>query len=114
MRELVLDLTKILGTVCPTFHHVPQEVPYPHITLEPINSLYGLPWGPTIVTVTVKIWSRYAGTQEVLKLAKRVENIIYSYQKGSIKLMESALFHLKEEAIRVHTFRLKVKVATHE
>lgn len=110
MRELFLDLTKILAPVCPVFHHVPPEAPYPYMTLEPLSSLQGLPWGPTLVTFTLKIWSRYAGTKEILKLAKTVDALLHTYQKGSLKVMESSLALLKEGETRVHTFSIKARV----
>jgi len=110
MRELFLDLTKLLGQVCPVFQHVPSEALYPYMTLEPLNSLQGLPWGPTFVTFTVKIWSRYAGTKEILKLAKVVESLLYTYQKGSLKVMKSGLSLLKDGDIRVHTFSVKARI----
>ncbi len=110
MRELFLDLTKLLEHVCPVFQHVPADPPHPYITLEPTQSLQGLPWGPTLVTFTVKIWSRYSGTKEILKLAKGVESLLYTYQKGSLKVMKSGLSLLKDEETRVHTFSIKARV----
>ncbi|MBI2707868.1 MAG: hypothetical protein HYX35_06135 [Proteobacteria bacterium] len=110
MRELFLDLTKTLEQVCPVFQHVPPESPYPYMTLEPLHSLQGLPWGPTLVTFTLKIWSQYAGTKEILKLAKTVEEMLHTYQVGSLKVMKSGLSLLRDRETRVHTFSIKARI----
>jgi len=110
MRDFFLDLTKVLSQVCPVFLHVPPEATYPYMTLEPINSLQGIPKGPTLITFTLKIWSQYAGTKEILRMAKRVEPLLHAYQKGSLKIMKSGIALLKEGNTRVHTFNIKARV----
>jgi hypothetical protein len=114
MRDFILDLTKTLTPLCPTFLHVPPETPYPHISIEPLQSLMGVPWGPTIVTLVIKIWSQYAGTKEILILAKGVERILRYYEKANIKVAESGLALSGDGTTRIHTFRLKAKVEVHE
>jgi hypothetical protein len=112
MGELLMTLSTTLGQVCPTFLQVPSHTAYPYITLEPEQSLQGLPWGPRMVIISVKIWSRYAGTQEILKLAREAEAYLQGYhpQAGSLKILESTLTLLKDGQTRVHTFRIKVRL----
>ena len=107
MRELLLDLLSLFTNVCPTFITVPSKTAYPYITLEPELVLLGLPWGPQVVTFSVKVWSRYAGTHEILKLAKAAEDLIQNYEKVSLKIRESSLVLLKDGQTRLHTFQLK-------
>jgi hypothetical protein len=114
MRKFCSDLTKALSRICPAFLQVPPEAPYPYITVEPQTSLQGLPWGPTLATLKVKIWSRYAGTQEILKMARKAEQIFYIQQQGSLKIMQSALTLLTDKQTRVHTFSLKARIPSHE
>lgn len=114
MRNFILDLSKSLTPLCPTFLHVPPETPYPHISIEPLQSLMGVPWGPTIVTLAIKIWSQYAGTKEILSLAKSVENVLQHYGKANIKVSESGLALSNDGTTRVHTIRIKAKVNIHE
>jgi len=114
MRKFYTDLTAALSQVCPAFLHVPPQTIYPYITLEPGNSLQGLPWGPLIVIFSVKIWSRYTGTQEILKLAHAVEHLLHWYTPktftASLKILESTLILLKDGQTRVQTFRLKARL----
>lgn len=110
MGEFFFDLIKALRQICPAFLHLPPDVAYPHITVEPTNSLTGLPWGPTVLNFSVKIWSHYAGTKEILKMAKNVEAALNTYQKGSLKVMKSALSLLEDGKTRVHTFQVKAKI----
>lgn len=114
MREFLIDFAALLGQVSPAFLQVPPKTAYPYITLEPAQSLHGLPGGPTILTLSVKIWSRYAGTQEILKLARGVEVLLQGYApkhiKVSLKILESALMLLNDGQTRVHTFRLKARL----
>jgi hypothetical protein len=114
MRDFILDLTKILTPLCPTFLHVPPETPYPHISIEPLQSLMGVPWGPTVITLAIKIWSQYAGTKEILNLAKEVERVLRHYNKANIKISESSLALSNDGTTRVHTIRIKAKVEAHE
>jgi hypothetical protein len=110
MRELLMHLSRPLAEIVPTYIHVPLKTPYPYITLEPDLVLLGLPWGPRIATFSVKIWSRYAGTIEILKLAKQVETIILSYGNNGLKIRESHLELLKDGQTRLHTFKLKTRL----
>ena len=110
MREILLNLSRSLANVIPTYVHVPQKTPYPYITLEPELVLVGLPWGPRIATFSVKIWSRYAGTIEILKLAKDVEALILSFEPNTLKIRESQLELLKDGQTRLHTFKLKTRI----
>lgn len=110
MRELLLNLSTTLATLCPTFVHVPLHTPYPYITLEPDLVLSGLPWGPQIATFSVKIWSRYAGTIEILNLAKGVEDLLQRYEKTSLKIRESSLEVLNDGQTRRHTFKLAARL----
>ena len=114
MRNLLIDLRTTLGEVCPTFLQVPAKTPHPYITIEPGQSLQGLPWGPLIVTLTIKIWSRYAGTREILKLAKSVETLLQKYAPAtfevSLKMQESTLVLLSDSKTRVHSFHLKARL----
>lgn len=110
MRKFISDLRKSLNQVCPAFIHVPPQTATPYITLEVEQSLQGLPWGPRIVKLNIKIWSQYKGTQEVLKLAKSIENHLHTYSSSalgvSLKLLESTLAFLPNTQTRVHTFCL--------
>lgn len=111
MGEFLKNLTMGLNHICPTFIQTPFQTPYPYITLEAEQKLQGLPWGPSMVIVTVKIWSRYGGTQEILTLAKGVEEFLYEQSfKTSLKILESALSLLTDGQTRVHSFRLKARI----
>ncbi len=110
MRELLINLSSLLSAVIPTYVHVPLKTPYPYITLEPDLVLLGLPWGPRVATFSIKIWSRYAGTIEILKLAKEVETVIQNYRNNSLKIRESSLELLKDGQTRLHTFKLKTRL----
>lgn len=111
MGEFLNHLTMGLNHVCPTFTQLPPQTAYPYITVEVEQKLQGLPWGPYMVMLTIKIWSRYAGTQEVLKLAKAVEDFLSTQTfKGSLKLLESTLVLLNDAQTRVHSFRLKARI----
>jgi len=114
MRELLADLATTLGQVGPAFLQVPPNTAYPYISLEPNQRLQGLPGGPLVLTLSIKIWSRYAGTQEVLKLAKGVEDILQAYApqtvKVCLKILESTLMLLTDGQTRVYTFRLKARL----
>jgi len=114
MRDFLLDLTKALTEICPAFLHLPPETPYPYITIEPVSSLQGLPWGPTIITLTIKIWSRYTGTHEILKLARSVEKTVNTYKKSSLKIIKSALTLRADKKTRVHTIHLQARVTSDE
>ena len=111
MGELLKKLTTELGRICPTFTQVPLQTAYPYISLEPEQNLQGLPWGPSMVILNVKIWSRYAGTQEILRFAKEVEEFLYEQSfEISLKILESTLVLLEDGQTRVHCFRLKARV----
>lgn len=114
MRELLNHIRANLNHICPSFIQVPPHVPYPHITLEPGQILQGLPWGPRIVLINIKIWSRYAGTREILKLAKGVDTLLTGYTPPtfdiSIKVLDSIVTLSADEQTRVHTFRLKARL----
>ncbi len=114
MRELLIDLITTLGNICPAFIEVPFQTPFPYITIEPGQTLRGLPGGPTLLKLNVKIWSRYKGTKEILQLARAVENDLETYapkaQKVSLKMMESTLVLLSDKKTRVHTFCLKARL----
>lgn len=115
MNELLWDLTQSLARICPAFLQVPPQTPYPYITVEPETVLQGMPWGPTMVTLTVKIWSCYAGTSEILGLVKGVDGVLQAYVSEtlevSLKVMESTLNFLNDCQTRVHTFRLKARLS---
>lgn len=111
MRSFLTDLLQALNSFCPTFLHLPQDTPYPHITLEEISSLTGLPAGPLLLTFTLKIRSRYAGTKEILTLLHQVESILKNYPKGSCKVMKSFLSLVPEGDTRIHTLHVKAKVS---
>lgn len=111
MREFLLELRSALLPMSPTFLHVPQDVPYPHITLEPLSSLRGIPWGPLVLTFRLKIWSQYEGTREILEMIKNVEAFLGSYPKGSLKVLKSALTLLTDKKTRVHVFSVKARIA---
>lgn len=115
MHEFLNDFRQTLNRVCATFLQVPPETYYPYITLEPDLILKGLPWGPTMVTLNVKIWSRYAGTHEIVMFSRRVEQLILTYApktlKVSLKILKSTLVLLNDGQTRVHTFHLKVRIA---
>lgn len=112
MREILINLQKKLNHICPSFIQVPPNTPYPYITLEPGQILQGLPWGPSIALINVKIWSNYKGTREILKLARGVDTLLGGYVSplahGSLKVLDSSLMLFKDETTRVHTFRLKM------
>ncbi len=111
MGELLKKLTAGLAHICPTFTQTPPQTPYPYITLQADNVLQGLPWGPSMVTLSVKIWSRYRGTQEILKFAKEVEEFLYEESfEIRLKILESTLVLLNDGVTRVHSFRLKARV----
>ena len=114
MREFLVKLKEALNEVAPSFLQVPSQTPYPYITIEPEQSLQGLPWGPLLLMITLKIWSQYTGTKEILKLAKDLENLLQNYIfrpfEGSLKIRESGLVLLKDGQTRVHTFRLKIRL----
>lgn len=114
MRDFLIDLATALGQIGPTFLQVPPKTTYPYITIEPEQSLQGLPSGPIILTMAVKIWSRYAGTQEILTLAKGVEDLLQGYAprffKVSLKVLGSTLILLDDGQTRVYTCRLKARV----
>lgn len=114
MGEFLKKLSEGLNRICPTFTQVPFQTPYPYITLEAEQILQGLPWGPCMVILTVKIWSRYTGTQEILRFAKDVEAFLQTYGgpafEVSLKILESSLVLLKDGQTRVHCFRLKARL----
>lgn len=115
MGEFLSHLRIGLNQICPTFLQVPSQTPYPYITLEAEQILRGLPWGPYMVMVTVKIWSRYSGTQEILKFSKAIEIFLQDYDpstfKVGLKILESTLVLLTDGQTRVHTFRLKARLS---
>lgn len=112
MGEFLKNMTLGLSHICPTFTQVPFQTVYPYITVEVEQNLQGLPWGPSMVILSVKIWSRYAGTQEILKFAKEVEGFLYEQSfKTSLKILESTLVLLDDGQTRLHCFRLKARVA---
>jgi hypothetical protein len=114
MREFLIDLRTTLTEVCPTFLQVPLKTPYPYITIEPGHYLQGFPWGPLIVTLTIKICSDYAGTKEILSLARAVEKRLRRYTSTTfevgLKMEKSSLMLLVDEKIRVHTILLKARL----
>lgn len=110
MREFLLSLKQSLEEVCPTYVHVPPRAHYPYITLEPEIFLQGVPWGPLIVRLQVKIWSHYLGTQEVLQFAHQVEEALESYPSASLKILKSVLVLLKDGKTRLHTFDVKARI----
>ena len=114
MGGLLKNLTIGLEQFCPTFTQVPQQTSYPYITIEVEQMLQGIPWGPSMVMFSIKIWSRYAGTQEILKFAKNVEEFLNSYNlpssQVSLKILESTLVLLKDGQTRLHCFRLKARL----
>lgn len=114
MRELLNHLRTHLNQICPSYLQTLSHVSYPHITLEPGQILQGLPWGPRIVLIDIKIWSRYAGVKEILSLAKGVDTLLSNYVPltfdVSIKTLDSTLTLLPDEQTRVHTFRLKARL----
>ncbi|EKE10377.1 MAG: hypothetical protein ACD_16C00043G0004 [uncultured bacterium] len=107
MRKLLNELRNDLSLICPTHIQRPEEVFFPHITLVPEQSLYGVPWGPRIACISIKLWSRYAGTLEILRLGYEVEQRLYAFSPFSLKLMESSLHLLKDERTRLYKLRLK-------
>lgn len=112
MGELLKKLLTGLSHICPAFMQVPSQTAYPYITLEADNILQGLPWGPSMVMLNIKIWSRYAGTQEILKFAREVEGFLYEQSFDvSLKILESTLVLLNDGQTRVHCFRLKARVS---
>jgi hypothetical protein len=110
MGKFLYDLSESLTPVCQTFIHVPEKTSYPYITLEPEHTLTGIPWGPKMVVLSIKIWSRHIGTMEILKLARSVEEQIQTFPKASLKIRESHLQVLKDGQTRVHTFKVKARV----
>lgn len=114
MGRFLKNLAESLDQFCPTFTQVPPQTPYPYITIEAEQMLQGVPWGPSMVILSVKIWSRYAGTQEILKLAKNVEDFLNTYHSPSLqvslRILESTLVLLKDGQTRIHCFRLKVRL----
>ena len=110
MGNFYFDLTNVLNKICPAFLSLPADVDYPHLTVEPANFLTGLPWGPTVLNFSVKICSRYAGTKEILKMARNVEEALCSYKIGSLKVIKSSLSLLEDGETRVHTFQVKAKI----
>ncbi|OJW50569.1 MAG: hypothetical protein BGO67_05705 [Alphaproteobacteria bacterium 41-28] len=114
MREFLIDLRTTLAEVCPTFLQVPHKTPYPYITIEPGHYLQGFPWGPLIATLTIKIWSDYAGTKEILSLGRAVEKRLRTYApttfEVSLKVEKSSLMLQADEKIRVHTLRLRARL----
>jgi len=111
MGEFLKKLTIELGLLCPTYTQVLPKTPYPYISLEAEQNLQGIPWGPSMAIISIKIWSRYEGTQEILKLGKAVEDFLYllSFDVG-LKILESTLVLLKDGQTRLHSFRLKVRL----
>lgn len=116
MGQLLKTLAGELNQFCPTFTQVPQHTPYPYITLEAEQVLQGVPWGPSMMILSLKIWSRYAGTHEILRLAKNVEAFLNSSQfpQASLKILESSLLLLKDGQTRLHCFRLKARITGDE
>lgn len=114
MGEFLKNLAKELGQLCPTFTQVPHPTPYPYITLEAEQILQGAPWGASMAIVNLKIWSRYAGTQEILRIAKNVEEFLNGPKipslQISLKLLESSLLLLQDGQTRIHCFRLKARL----
>ena len=112
MHQFLNDLRKKLDRICPTFLQIPHEAPYPYITLEPQQHLVGLPWGPRILLLDIKIWSRYKGTQEILRLTSKVESSLLDSTsfKVSLSIVQSTLGLLTDGQTRKHTFRLKVRL----
>lgn len=114
MGDFLKELSYSLSRVCPTFLQVPLHTPYPYITLEPEQHLQGYPRGTSIVILSLKIWSRYSGVQEILRLAKNVEELLHGYIpkpiKASLKIGESALVLFKDGQTRLHTFKIKARI----
>lgn len=110
MRKFLADLTVALGRYCPTFVNLPLEVPYPHITLEEIHSLSGLPGGPTLINFKLKIWSRYAGVREILTILKHIESSFRTYPTARFKIMKSFLSLFPDDLKRVHTLHVKARI----
>ena len=114
MRELLTDLMTTLHQVCPTFLQVKPHTAYPYVTIEPQQMLQGFPRGPCIVTLVIKISSRYAGTREILKLAQRIESLLQGYSpptfKVSLKVLKSSLVLLADGQTRIHTFLVKARL----
>ena len=114
MRKLLMNLRKDLILICPTFTQRPTSPPYPHIMLLPEQSIYGLPWGPRMVSISINVLSQYAGTQEILRLGSAVENCLIQninvYQNICMKMTESTLLLLKDGRTRRYRFRLKARL----
>ena len=112
MGEFLIKLETELTQFCPTFTQVPQQTSYPYISIEMDQLLQGMPWGPSIVVLNVKIWSRYCGTFEIFRLAKQVEGFFQHYTEphASLKIIESTLTLLKDGQTRQHCFRLKARI----
>lgn len=114
MRKLLMDLRKDLILICPTFTQRPMNSPYPHIMLYPEQSIYGLPWGPRMVSISINVLSQYAGTQEILRLGSAVENCLIQNINASpglcMKMTESTLLLLKDGRTRRYRFRVKARL----
>lgn len=110
MRNFFPHLTKTLSTICPAYLHLPEKAPYPHMVVEPLHSLSGLPGGPVIVTFTLKLLSNYSGTKEILKLGNDAQQSLTTYPKASLKILKSALSFIPEKKIRLHTFHVKGRI----
>lgn len=114
MRSLLTNLRKDLTLICPTFTQRPINPPYPHIMLRPEQNIYGLPWGPRMISLSVNVLSQYAGTQEILRLGTAVENRlihnINASQSLCMKMTESSLLLLKDGRTRLYRFRLKARL----
>lgn len=113
MRKVLNDMRKLLNEICPTFVQVPPDVPYPYITLEPEHSLIGLPKGPSILILNIRLWSQYKGTMEILKLTRKVEKMLLlrvpQSLKVALKILESSLLLQKDKETRTHTFSIKLR-----
>lgn len=113
MRKLLNDIRKMLNELCPTFVQTPDDVPYPYITLEPEQNLTGIPWGPSILVMKIRLWSQYKGTMEILKLTRKVEKMLLlkvpKSLKIALKILESSLVLQKDKETRTHTFFIKLR-----
>ncbi|MBY0273173.1 MAG: DUF3168 domain-containing protein [Alphaproteobacteria bacterium] len=114
MHSLLMALRRDLILICPTFTQRPSSPPYPHIILRPEQSIYGLPWGPRMISISINVLSQYAGTQEILRLGTAVENCliqsINASQSLCMKMTESTLLLLKDGRTRRYRFRLKARL----
>lgn len=113
MRKLINNIRKSLDELCPTFVQVPEDIPYPYITLEPENNLMGLPSGPSILVMKIRLWSQYKGTMEILKLTRKVEKMLLmkipQSLKIALKIVESSLTLQKDKLTRTHTFSIRLR-----